>query len=210
MKNLLISLTGHTCSGKNYLLEQLITKNGFSRVITSTTRPKRDGEVEGVDYYFITPREHQDNNLGGGYVEFIIIGDYFYGVTRTEFETKLSKTETPAIIILTPEGIDQFRNLTDNIKVQFLNFFVDTPERVRFERLAKRTIDDMRDGDKVDVLVGLIQQCKHMSTAERYWNEIYLDMIPVDGTDLDWALEVINFHVKRMLREHVQPQGTVL
>ena len=53
-KPTLITLTAPTASGKSYLLERL-TRMGLPRVVGTTTRAPRQGEVEGVDYYFITP-----------------------------------------------------------------------------------------------------------------------------------------------------------
>ena len=52
----LITLTAPTCSGKSYLLDAL-TKDWCSRIVSTTTRPPRPGECEGIDYHFISEEE---------------------------------------------------------------------------------------------------------------------------------------------------------
>lgn len=45
-------LVGQCCSGKDSIARELISKYGYKRVVSNTTRPMRAGEKEGVDYYF--------------------------------------------------------------------------------------------------------------------------------------------------------------
>ena len=52
-KHKIIILCGQSGSGKDTIATKLIN-NHFYRVITNTTRPPRNGEVDGVDYNFIT------------------------------------------------------------------------------------------------------------------------------------------------------------
>jgi len=55
---LLLVLAGPAGSGKSTLCDRLVESGrGFTRVITSTTRAPRDGEVNGVHYHFFTPEE---------------------------------------------------------------------------------------------------------------------------------------------------------
>ena len=45
-----IEVCGKMCSGKDTVVKRLINK-GFKKVVTYTTRPKRRGETDGVDYH---------------------------------------------------------------------------------------------------------------------------------------------------------------
>ncbi|WGT80186.1 hypothetical protein QE150_00675 (plasmid) [Acinetobacter baumannii] len=52
-----VLLSGTTCSGKTTIADALTEKYGFNRIVTTTSRPKREGEVEGLHYHFITQTE---------------------------------------------------------------------------------------------------------------------------------------------------------
>jgi guanylate kinase len=57
---LLLILAGPAGSGKSTLCDRLVAAQlGFSRVITATTRPPRDGEANGIHYHFFTPAEFE-------------------------------------------------------------------------------------------------------------------------------------------------------
>ena len=50
---MLLVICGKMCSGKDTIVKRLINK-GFKKVVTYTTRPKRRGETDGVDYHYIS------------------------------------------------------------------------------------------------------------------------------------------------------------
>ena len=52
----MIVLIGKSCSGKDSVAKILFFM-GYTRVVTCTTRPMRTGEIDGVDYYFISQDE---------------------------------------------------------------------------------------------------------------------------------------------------------
>ena len=49
----MIEIIGKNGAGKSYLANELYNF-GFKRNVGYTTRPMRDGEINGVDYYFIS------------------------------------------------------------------------------------------------------------------------------------------------------------
>ena len=48
-----IIIFGKTASGKSRIVNELV-KRGYKKIVTTTTRPARKGEVDGIDYKFIT------------------------------------------------------------------------------------------------------------------------------------------------------------
>lgn len=53
-----ISLIGFNASGKDTLLKQILSiHKDFHKIINHTTRPKRENEIDGIDYFFITKDE---------------------------------------------------------------------------------------------------------------------------------------------------------
>jgi guanylate kinase len=66
----LIVLAGPAGSGKSTLCDRLVTEcPEFSRVVTSTTRPPRPGEVNGIHYHFFTPEEFEQRVQAGAFLE---------------------------------------------------------------------------------------------------------------------------------------------
>ena len=54
---LLLVIAGPAGSGKSTLCDRLVAERpDFSRVVTTTTRPPRAGEIDGVHYHFSPPR----------------------------------------------------------------------------------------------------------------------------------------------------------
>ena len=55
----MIFIAGKTCSGKTRIVSELCKKFGYKKIVTYTTRPIRDKEVDGVDYHFISEEEFE-------------------------------------------------------------------------------------------------------------------------------------------------------
>lgn len=67
---LLLTLAGPAGSGKSTLCDRLVAAGlGFSRVITTTTRKPREGEVDGVHYHFFRPDEFEARVARGEFLE---------------------------------------------------------------------------------------------------------------------------------------------
>ena len=79
-------MVGPSGSGKTSIGE-VLSKNGVQRLITTTTREPRVGEVNGVDYYF---REFSELD-GDDFVEQTIYNGNRYGLTKEEVSNQLEQ-----------------------------------------------------------------------------------------------------------------------
>ena len=61
-------LMGKSASGKDFISREL-TKVGYEPLISVTTRPMREGEQDGVDYYFISKEEFLQRQKRGEFLE---------------------------------------------------------------------------------------------------------------------------------------------
>lgn len=52
-----VALVGKAGAGKDYLMKEMAEDNFYHIIVSSTTRPKRDYEVEGKDYHFLSYEE---------------------------------------------------------------------------------------------------------------------------------------------------------
>lgn len=80
---LLLVLTGTSGSGKTTLCARFLENiKGTARVITTTTRPPREGERDEVDYYFETNERFIMRSENGDFLEYAQVYDHYYGVSK--------------------------------------------------------------------------------------------------------------------------------
>lgn len=130
MNNILI-LTGKSCSGKDFISDELI-KLGYKRLITSTTRPMRENEVDGVTYNYLSMGEFLTKLSEDYFLEFryynTTSGIWFYGSSVQSFQ----KADDNTFCILTPSGL---RKLKEN-NIPYTVFLIDISD----EEILRRQI----------------------------------------------------------------------
>ena len=77
----LIALIGKAGSGKNTILRKIEKLNNpiLHSIVSYTTRPKREGEVEGKDYYFITENKFKQMMDNHQMLEYVQFNSWWYG-----------------------------------------------------------------------------------------------------------------------------------
>ena len=80
---LLAVITGPSGVGKDSLLARLkALGRPYHFAVTATTRPPRPGEIEGIDYYFISDKQFEEMLAGGEFLEHATVYDQRKGVPR--------------------------------------------------------------------------------------------------------------------------------
>ena len=78
----IIAIMGEAGTGKDSLMQEILKlKPEFHEIISCTTRPKRQGEIEGVNYYYYTPEKFGDRVLHDEMLECTVFNDWFYGTS---------------------------------------------------------------------------------------------------------------------------------
>ena len=78
----IIALIGKSGSGKDTIMKEIIKqKSDLHEIISCTTRPKRENEIDGVNYYFLTPSEFTEKVLKYEMLEATCFNDWFYGTS---------------------------------------------------------------------------------------------------------------------------------
>jgi guanylate kinase len=91
---LLLVIAGPAGSGKTTLCQRLVAEvPGVARVITCTTRPPRDGEVHGRDYYFHSDAEFDRLIAAGAFLEWARVhgSERRYGTLKREIHDQLDR-----------------------------------------------------------------------------------------------------------------------
>ena len=130
----MIALIAPTACGKDTIKKELV-KLGYESVVTTTTRPMRDGEVQDVSYHFIDKSQFRRFKEQGFFAETTsyntVHGTWYYGTQLKDLENNENK-----VIILNPDGILSLMRTID--MSDWVVFFIDCPEEIIKERLNKR------------------------------------------------------------------------
>ena len=85
-------ITGPSGVGKGTLIRGLLDRvPGVELAVSATTRAPRPGEVNGVDYHFLSPVEFDRLVEQGGFVEHATYSGNRYGTPRSELEGRLAR-----------------------------------------------------------------------------------------------------------------------
>lgn len=76
-----VALCGKAGAGKDTLLQRImhLYPNDFHEIVSCTTRPPREGEVDGINYYFLTVEEFTEKLLNGEMLEATEFNGWHYG-----------------------------------------------------------------------------------------------------------------------------------
>ena len=127
-------------AGKTSVLQAVCAKdNTLKRAVTTTTRPPRDGEVDGQDYHFITHEDFHEKTKAGGFLESATVFGNFYGLTRDAVEKCLRDGEN-VLVILDVQGAKSVMALMPN---DVISIFIlpPSPEELH-RRLFARDADN--------------------------------------------------------------------
>jgi len=90
----LIVVSGPSGVGKSTVVQHLLrcAPVPLVRSVSATTRPERPGEVDGVDYHFLSAEQFESYRAAGEFLECVqVFGDeYWYGTLRREVEPRLA------------------------------------------------------------------------------------------------------------------------
>ena len=129
----MIVIVGESASGKTSLVNEFVKKHPeYTKVVTYTTRPRRNEEVDGIDYHFIdddTFIKMQENN------EFIEQAGY----REWRYGTGSKDLHDNSIAILTPTGLRSLKRKG----IPVFSIYLDVDRRSRLIQILMR-------GDNID------------------------------------------------------------
>jgi guanylate kinase len=110
----LLVIAGPAGSGKSTLCDRLVAEvPAFTRVVTTTTRSPRAGEVHGLHYYFFSPAEFKRRVDAGEFLEWALVHgdnhDRLYGTLKSSVLDPLAAGQS-LVISVDVQGVESFRN----------------------------------------------------------------------------------------------------
>ena len=182
-------IVGKSSAGKDSIVSIVSDELQMPIATSFTTRPKRDGETEGKEYYFITEEEFMQKEQSDGIAECTVynVADnqtWYYGLTREELE-KGKHT----LVIVNPDGLEQ---LTDLYGDKVVSILVECDGIERLERSIKR-----------DKTANPRELCRRFLADEKDFENVVCDYV-VDTTSreelgvYDYALQVAGYILNEM------------
>ncbi|MEO6875006.1 MAG: AAA family ATPase [Opitutaceae bacterium] len=107
----LLVVAGPAGSGKSTLCDRLVKEvPGFARVVTTTTRAPRSGEVNGVHYHFLTPEQFDEKLAANAFLEWAWVhgNNRRYGTLAESVLKPLARGES-LVISVDVQGVESFR-----------------------------------------------------------------------------------------------------
>ena len=122
----MILLTGPSASGKTEIAKELFKLFGIKKVVTHTTRDMRVGEVQDVDYHFVSKEEFLKLKDEDAFVETTFYNNNYYGTSKKELGND-------KVIVVDPKGKDSFLKLNNPNNIFF---YIEANAELRKARLA--------------------------------------------------------------------------
>ncbi|MFA5421819.1 MAG: AAA family ATPase [Bacilli bacterium] len=145
----MIILVGASASGKTEIAKILARKYGIVKAITHTTRPMREGERDGIDYFFVTKQQFLDLSKRDTFVETTLYNDNYYGCSKSQIHDDKA-------VIIDPNGLKAFLALKNP---RVISFYIEADEETRYGRMISR-------GDSVENALKRIENDKKDFVSE--------------------------------------------
>ena len=128
----IIALIGKAGSGKDTILKEILKQEPikYNEIISCTTRPKRENEIDGVNYYFLTPSEFANKILNYEMLEATSFNDWFYGTSYDSLRSGI-----PNIGVFNPDGL---RALSQNNDIDLTVYYIQASDKTRLLRQLNR------------------------------------------------------------------------
>lgn len=123
-----IILVGKGASGKDHA-RKILSDEGLEYGVSYTTRKPREGEVNGVDYHFLSDEEFRGMISSDEWYEYVDFNGWLYGTTKEQFY------DTCNVFIMTPAGL---AHLAKEDRDESFVIYFEIKEEIRRERLSNR------------------------------------------------------------------------
>ena len=155
---MLLCLCGGTGVGKDSILKVLTDKYGYEKIVTYTTRPMREGEIDGVDYHYIDKKVFDSLCAGDFFAEttsYKVINDEVW-----EYGTAHKDLAPNKIVILNPSGLKELKKdkSLDILAIYLYASYGEIWNRLRqrgdnLDEVTRRLEADKKDFDDINEYV---------------------------------------------------------
>lgn len=171
----MVLISGPSGCGKSTIIQRLISDDRVEFSVSATTRPIREGEVEGVDYHFLTAEQFRSKVEEGAFIEYAEVYGNLYGTLRAPMEAAIAAGRV-FLVEIDVQGALQLRALGE----PGVYVFISPPS---FEELQRRLVG--RGTESPEVLERRLKKAE-----DEYRERVKYDHIVIND-ELDLAVEQV-------------------
>lgn len=164
--NLVIIISGPSGSGKSTVINALCEADKTLQLsVSATTRNPRPGEIDGVDYHFLSKAEFEKHIQQGSFLEWAEYGDNLYGTLKSEIAAA-GEAGKDVILEIEVKGSLQIRN-QDLTPARSILIFIIPPSLITLEeRLRRRQTESEKElKQRLDIAKSEVLEIQHYD----YW-----------------------------------------
>jgi guanylate kinase len=171
----ILTLTGPSCAGKTTLARRLIESGRFDEAVSVTTRTRREGEINGIDYRFVSRQEFDEMRARGELVEAIEFGGNCYGLPASEFQRIFAEGKN-VVAVVEPDGARQVHEYCQRQGWGMESAFVGIQREHQMQRFLGRMLADVRNSDPekdAKILATYSRRLADMIEVEGSWSDAF-------------------------------------
>ncbi|MBS1724077.1 MAG: guanylate kinase [Armatimonadetes bacterium] len=181
MSGTLVILSGPSGVGKDTVIDAWQVVNPLvERVVAVTTRPPRDGEVDGKAYHFVSPEVFERMAAEGKFLEHKLVHGNWYATPASDVNRLLSEGKT-AILKIDVQGAIVVMGVRPDATTVFL---LPPSNAVLEQRIRQRGTED-----EAAIQARLHTALAEIALAERYQHKVVNDTLDQTVSDLQKILE---------------------
>ena len=159
-RGMLVLYTGSSGVGKGTIMQELLKRDKNIRLsVSNTTRPPREGEIDGVHYNFVTKEQFESLIQKDGYLEYAEYCGNYYGTPKQQVEDLLNQGYDVFLEIEVCGGLQIMKKYPDVLSIFVLPPSIDTLEK----RLRRRGTED-----EETILKRLGEAKREIECSEKY------------------------------------------
>ena len=137
-KGLLIVISGPSGVGKGTVCKKLVEYFNAWYSVSVTTREKRDGEIEGKDYFFVTKQQFEEKIKDNDFLEYATYNNNYYGTLKSKIEEHLNNK----IDVFTEIEVNGAKNIKNIYNDSILIYILPPSLKELEDRLRGRKTED--------------------------------------------------------------------
>ena len=124
----MIVLVGESASGKSSIEKNLVDNYGYKKIVSYTTRQPRQGEIDGIDYHYISESQFIKLQKEGYFAEVGEYNGWYYCTAKND-------CISDKVAVVTPHGLRQLAKIP-NLDIHA--FYINVPRRDRLIKILQR------------------------------------------------------------------------